>query len=188
MWRCGNVLVDGVQSNVQVINMNNDREDSTFSLESRFEFMQQQLEHARARLHQTGVQKWVVVMNLSRFSLFNAPPLSVSKQSVVLLMSRFPEHLGHCIVWQPPLVFSGLWHACKYLLDANTMKKIVFVSGDHHAGSEVDVTMTRIIGPRWRDLIDVDYATPGRSVYDAHAAQERCQQDAAYVRHLSTTA
>ena len=100
-------------------------------------------------------------------------------------LRRRPQSPSLTPVFPPAHSFSGLWHACKYLLDANTTKKIVFVSGDYTAGAEADRTMTRIVGPRWRELIDVEYASPGRSVYDAAATETACQANEAYVYQLS---
>jgi hypothetical protein len=131
-----------------------------------------------------GVQKWCVFMNVEKFSFFNQPPFSVSKETIVTLMTRFPEHLGHCIIWQCNALVSGLWFALKYLLDENTVRKIVFVSGDSKPGSEVDTIMTRIVGADWRRVVDADCAR-GLSNYNAVATQAQCQADEEFVRQLS---
>ena len=44
---------------------------------------------------------------------------------------------------------------------------------------------TNHTGARWRELIDVEYAEPGRSVYDAATTEAVCQANEAFVHQLS---
>ena len=101
------------------------------------------------------VDRWVVIINVERFSLFNTPSLSTCAEVVRVLMSRFPEYLGHMIVWRAPMLFWGLWKAMKLLIDENTQRKIVFVSGRNQC-PKVEKQMQSIIGDDWRKLCEID--------------------------------
>jgi len=56
------------------------------------------------------------MIKLNNFSLLNAPPLSQAKETLEM-MNHFPETLGHCIVYLPPRVFSGMWSFAQNMID-----------------------------------------------------------------------
>jgi hypothetical protein len=45
-------------------------------------------------------------MHLGNFSLFNAPSMKASRETIYMLCNCFPERLGHCIAYLPPSVFT----------------------------------------------------------------------------------
>ena len=160
------------------------RQPSGFTHEQQLDFLCFHLENARHHLTRHAragaeVDKWVVIMNVERFSIFNTPSVSVCTAVMKVLLSRFPEHLGHMIVWQAPSLFWGLWYALRGLLDDNTRKKIVFVSGDDDkkVGSPVDRQMRTLLGDDWRRLTDADY-----NAYDAAAFEAQLRADEPTIR------
>lgn len=124
------------------------------------------------------MEKWVVFFNVESFSIWNTPSISLCSETVKTLLGRYPEHLGHAIVWQAPSLFWGLYKALSSFLEPATVKKIVFVSGkDTSDGSEVDQQMRALVGDNWRTLCDIDSAR-GRSVYrvDEYTARMDAEQ------------
>lgn len=101
------------------------------------------------------VEKYCVFIQMARHSIWNAPPLKTSMETLKCLTERYPEHLGHAIVFMPGMLFSGLWSACKPLMDPKTVKKVLFVRGDVSDGSKNDALLREVIGDQWRQLCDV---------------------------------
>ena len=106
------------------------------------------LEHALRRVDGTRVSKYVIFMHLSDFSLFNNPPWSVTRETMLMLMSCFAECCGHIVVHGAPRVFRGVFAAVKPLIDPKTATKIVFVS----PGDAEEPTMRDLVGDDWRAL------------------------------------
>ena len=67
-------------------------------------------------------------------------------------MSHFPETLGHCVVYQPPGVFSGLWAFAQGVMDAKMRSKVVFVRGDVSDNSSNDLLMRQLCRDDWKAL------------------------------------
>jgi hypothetical protein len=61
--------------------------------------------------------KLSILIKLNDFSLFNAPPLAQAKETLDVLMNHYPETMGHCVVYRPPRVFSGLWAFAQNIID-----------------------------------------------------------------------
>ena len=57
----------------------------------------------------------------------NSPPFAVTKQSINILQSHYPERLGHAVIAKPPCIFNLAWNAFYPFLDRETREKIVFV-------------------------------------------------------------
>jgi len=102
----------------------------------------------------TPVEKYALFVNMERHSIWNSPPMQTSKETLKTLTERFPEHLGSAIVYQPGMLFSGLWTVCKPLMDPKTVAKVHFIRGDVKEGSANDRLMRQLIGPEWRRLCD----------------------------------
>ena len=59
------------------------------------------------------VEKYALFINMERNSIWNSPPRKTSMETLQTLTERFPEHLGHAIVYKPGMLFNALWAACK---------------------------------------------------------------------------
>lgn len=77
------------------------------------------------RLMPPGVDKYVVAINLTNFSLLNIPPWSAIRATLQALQEHFPERLGHLVLYQVPWVFQSVYRMAGPLLDANTTSKLV---------------------------------------------------------------
>lgn len=100
------------------------------------------------------IEKYCLFINMERNSLWNSPPMKTSMETLKTLTERFPEHLGHAVVYKPGLLFNSLWSACKVFMDAKTVRKVLFISGDVSDGSKNDLLLKDIIGDKWREWCD----------------------------------
>lgn len=100
------------------------------------------------------VEKYCLFVNMERHSIWNSPPLKTSLETLKTLTDRFPEHLGHAIVFKPGMLFAGLWAACKPIMDQKTVRKVIFIRGDVSDGSKNDLKLKEVIGDNWRALCD----------------------------------
>lgn len=77
----------------------------------------------------SNIDKYVVVLNLKNFSLFNSPSIKSCTETIFMLCNGFPERLGHLIVYKPPYALYVLYNAVKGLIDPKTISKIFFITG-----------------------------------------------------------
>ena len=104
--------------------------------------------------------KYVIFIHLEHFSLLNNPTLSETKETINMVCNSFPERLGHCILYQPPWIFKGVFEAVKRFIDPKTVRKVVFIIGDDSEGSENDILMKNLVGNHWKSLTGA-----GQSLY-----------------------
>eukprot|EP00291_Cryptomonas_curvata_P014244 CAMPEP_0172181970 /NCGR_PEP_ID=MMETSP1050-20130122/18130_1 /TAXON_ID=233186 /ORGANISM="Cryptomonas curvata, Strain CCAP979/52" /LENGTH=264 /DNA_ID=CAMNT_0012855345 /DNA_START=69 /DNA_END=860 /DNA_ORIENTATION=+ len=133
-----------------VLVLDNTVENSS-DADGRLLFLAWNLEFACRQMGE-GVDKYVVFLHLGRFSIFNAPPMRDTRETIRMVCQCYPERLGHCVIYRPPGVFSAFWSAVKGLVDARTASKLVFVTGDVADGSANDARMTALIGPDWKAI------------------------------------
>jgi len=113
------------------------------------------LEHAIRRMT-PPVSKYSVFINQEGFSLFSGPSMKVSKEVAKCLSGRYPERLGHAVIWQPPFYFRAFYKIISPFIDTRTKQKILMVHGEYGPGSENDRAMTNIFGPNWRIICGID--------------------------------
>lgn len=137
---------------------------NTNVVDDQMNFLAWNLEFA-TQLMPEGIDKYLVFINLKKFSLFSAPPFAATKETIHMLCNCYPERLGHCIVYQPPTIFYSFFNAVKIFLDPKTVSKVVFVVGDVSDGSPNDKLMQSIIGDNWKSLTGAEQAVlkPGNS-------------------------
>ncbi len=103
-----------------------------------------------------GVEKYVLFINLTNYSFFNSPPIKTTLETVKTLVSRYPEHMGHCIMYQAPRLFSALWAMATPIIDAHMLSKVLFVQGDISPNSKNDKILREIVGDNWKTLCAVE--------------------------------
>lgn len=169
-----------------IIVMDSSRENSK-THDSQVRHLVWQLERARRHMNRPVapgqpkhpfVEKYCIFINMTRHSIFNAPPLKTSMETLETLTKRYPEHLGHAIVFQPGMLFSGLWSACKPLMDAKTVKKVLMVRGDCSDGSKNDKLLREVIGDEWKEWCDVPKDAYDHSAFWAQVLAEEAEMDA----------
>jgi len=109
-------------------------------------------------LMEAPVEKYFLCINLSNFTMRNNPPWSATKETLAALQEQLPERLGQVVLYQTPWVFQAAYTMVKPLLDSVTVAKIVFLNGDTSEGSSNDLKMHTIVGPNWKDLLNVEKA------------------------------
>ena len=103
-----------------------------------------------------GVQRHVVFITLEDFSLWSAPNMATTKETIDMVTNQFPERLGHCVLYKAPMIFAGFWSAVKGFIDPVTAAKVTFISGDTSPGSSNDAKMRSILGENWREVTRQD--------------------------------
>jgi len=127
-----------------------------------------------------GVERNVVFITLEDFSLFTAPSLATTRETIDMVCNQYPERLGHCIMYKAPAIFTAFWKAARNLLDPATAARITFISGDTSVGSDNDRALTSILGDNWRELTQQDapvWEDGGSRGYKHEAAWARAMQE-----------
>jgi len=112
---------------------------------------------ANGGLH--DVDKYVVFINLSNFSLLNCPPMQTTKETVSMLTTCFAERLGHLVLYNPPYAFYLVLGAIKYLIDAKTFAKMVVLSDKLISTGEGATLMQDVLGEHWQSLTNAGKKT-----------------------------
>ncbi|EGG23115.1 cellular retinaldehyde-binding/triple function domain-containing protein [Cavenderia fasciculata] len=107
------------------------RKENTKNYERQIQLLVYTIERAITKMDASqGCEQLAILIDFNGYSIMNAPPLSVSKQTLDILSSHYPERLGVAFIVDPPLVFSVFWNIISPLINKNTVKKIVFVKGE----------------------------------------------------------
>lgn len=139
----------------------NNTKENTRSVDNQMLHLAWNLECA-TRTMEGDVEKYVVFIHLEEFSLFGAPPIAATQETIKQLTTCFAERLGHCVVYRPPKVFEVFFNMVKSLIDPKTVSKMVFVTGDVSDGSANDQMLRKLIADDWKVLCGAE-----QPVYDS---------------------
>eukprot|EP00049_Salpingoeca_infusionum_P014399 m.269027 g.269027 ORF g.269027 m.269027 type:complete len:396 (-) comp15664_c0_seq4:3295-4482(-) len=81
-----------------------------------------------------GVTQHHLITDFKGYSMFNAPPMHVTKRVLSVLMDRYPERLAACFFVDAPFLFSTVYKIIKAFLPEATKRKIFFVSRKGKSG------------------------------------------------------
>lgn len=76
--------------------------------------------------------------------------MQVTRETIQIVTSCYPETMGHCVIYLPPFVFSAFFDSVKRFIDPKSASKIIVISGDVGPGSANDQLLTDLIGHDWR--------------------------------------
>eukprot|EP00977_Amphora_coffeiformis_P008758 scaffold1984_cov162-Amphora_coffeaeformis.AAC.7 len=76
-----------------------------------------------------GLEKIILIMDFTKFSMATTPRMSVSKHTLTILQSHYPERVKTIYCFNAPFMFEAFWAMVKPFVDPVTKQKIVFVSG-----------------------------------------------------------
>ena len=76
-----------------------------------------------------GLEKIILIMDFTHFSMATTPPMSVSKHTLTILQSHYPERVKTIYCFNAPFMFKAFWAMVKPFVDPVTKNKIVFVTG-----------------------------------------------------------
>ena len=76
-----------------------------------------------------GLEKIILIMDFTKFSMATTPPMSVSKHTLTILQSHYPERVKTIYCFNAPFMFKAFWAMVKPFVDPVTKQKIVFVTG-----------------------------------------------------------
>mmetsp|Transcript_22772 Transcript_22772/g.49921 ORF Transcript_22772/g.49921 Transcript_22772/m.49921 type:complete len:282 (-) Transcript_22772:199-1044(-) len=68
-----------------------------------------------------------LVIDYKGWSMFNAPPMKTSKETLYILQNQYPERLGVALLYDPPSLFSTLWAMLTPFMETKTANKVQFL-------------------------------------------------------------
>ncbi|WOL16988.1 hypothetical protein Cni_G25776 [Canna indica] len=75
-----------------------------------------------------GEQEQIVwLIDFTGWSLSNAVPIKIARETVHILQNHYPERLALGLMYNPPKIFEVFWKVTKYFLDPKTFEKVKFV-------------------------------------------------------------
>ena len=134
------------------------------------EFLAWNMEHC-FRIMKNKSDKIMLFMHLTNFSIFNNPPAAVTRETILILATCFPESLGNCVLWNAPGYFMTFFSMIKGFIDPKTVSKVFFLHGDISDGSANDRLMRHIIGEDWKDLTGAGQPSVRRHISEAHGGR-----------------
>ena len=75
--------------------------------------------------------KVVLLIDFIDFTLFNAPSMSTSLETLSILQNHYPERLHKAYIIRPPYLFNTFWSMIHPFVDPITSEKVVFLSSDN---------------------------------------------------------
>eukprot|EP00035_Acanthoeca_spectabilis_P024909 m.455985 g.455985 ORF g.455985 m.455985 type:complete len:532 (+) comp20970_c0_seq1:106-1701(+) len=125
----GKIYIHGFDRSGQPVMYQKPRNENSQNYENQVKAVAYLLEREMCAMDlSAGIEKHTLVIDFKGYSIFNKPPMSVTKQVLSLLMDKYPERLGVAFLVDAPVLFQGLWRVVKPFLPAETKKKIFFVS------------------------------------------------------------
>lgn len=133
-------------------------------VEHQLKFLVYTLERASQLADDAGVEKMSWLLEMEGYSPKNSPAFAVTKQSINVLQSHYPERLGHAVIARPPCIFNLAWNAFYPFLDRDTRSKIIFVK----TGADVVKALKGVV-----DLSSIDRSMGGSRPGNFDLAQYR---------------
>lgn len=128
--------------------------ENTKDVDNQMRFLAWNLERATRRM-QDGVDKFVVFINLSDFSIWTAPGMKATRETIKIVTSCFAERLGHCVLFRPPAYFTVFLASIRPFIDPKTMTKVITVRGGEdkfQPESDHDTLLSSVIGDDWKKM------------------------------------
>lgn len=107
------------------------RMENTRSYEGNIVNLVYTLERAVASMRAGGPTKLFLFLDFKGYSMFNAPPMKTSQETLHILQNHYPERLGKAVLLDAPWLFSGAFRALQPFIDPVTREKISFLSTTH---------------------------------------------------------
>eukprot|EP01027_Heterolobosea_sp_BB2_P019389 GEZU01027215.1.p1 GENE.GEZU01027215.1~~GEZU01027215.1.p1 ORF type:complete len:282 (-),score=69.38 GEZU01027215.1:534-1379(-) len=122
----GNTYINGFDKNGSPILYLRAGLDTPYEGDKKLKLMVFQTERA-ASMMRNGVTKMTWIIDLKGYSS-KCFDLTLSTNLVRVMQNHNPERLGTMFILNPPAFFNAAWKILKNVIDANTAKKIVFLS------------------------------------------------------------
>jgi len=108
--------------------------------------------------------KMALIIDYEGFSLWNAPPMKTSRETLNILQDHYPERLHRAYLLRPPMIFHGFWSMISPFIDSVTREKVKFLKSDETKLIEqilndfsLDHIEKRIGGKDERKFVSCDY-------------------------------
>ncbi len=121
--------------------------------------------------------RWVIFINLTRFSILNNPPWKTTMETLDVLMTCYAERMGCVICYGCPSFFLAVKRLVMPLLDKRTSNKVVIIGGNPNPADEL--RLCDILGHDWREItnVNVPYTDNGMSQGYVHSRQWKMARD-----------
>ena len=105
--------------------------ENTFDENSNMINLVYQLERAiECTKRKSGRSKIVIVIGYQGFKLSTAPSISTTRHTLTILQNHYPERMHRVYICDPPFMFRSFWNIIHHFVDATTLEKIGFCSGE----------------------------------------------------------
>ena len=148
----GKIYIPGHDKYGRPVIIFDDGAQNTDDVNGQLRYLAWSLNLACRFMNPSEVDKYVVFINLEKFSIFSCPSMQTSKETINMLCNMFPERMGHCIAYKGPAYFTTFFNIVKPLIDPKTVSKINFVNGDVSDGSSNDAFLRGVIGDNWKQI------------------------------------
>ncbi len=85
-----------------------------------------QIERSIAATQKHGFEKIVIIMDFTNWSIREAPPMNVTKETIHILQECYVERMKRVYMMNTPVIFRSFWAMVKPFLDPVTKEKVVF--------------------------------------------------------------
>ena len=93
-----------------------------------------QIERTIAATEKNGHEKMVLILDFENWSIKQAPPMHVTKETIHILQECYVERMKRVYMTNAPVMFRTFWAMVKPFIDPVTKEKIVFCSGRNARG------------------------------------------------------
>lgn len=107
--------------------------ENTFDYDGNIQHLIFTMEKAVACTERNGQQKLSFLIDFDGYSIFNAPSISTTHQSIHILQNHYPERLHRTYFVRPPSIFYGLFKMFESFIDKATLEKVCFLSEEDMA-------------------------------------------------------
>lgn len=111
----GTRYVRGFDKNDHPILVMRPKNENTNNHEGNIRNLVYTMEHAKACMAKTGVEKLCLVIDYDGYSIFNAPPMKTSREVLSILQDHYPE----LIAFVPQWFFYGFYRIISPFIDPN---------------------------------------------------------------------
>lgn len=140
------------------------------------------LERAMESMNQfEGVEQMVLFIDFHGYSITNAPPMSVTKEVLGILLNCYPERLGLALMIDAPFLFNMAYKVIYPFLPTETRKKIHFISGNKE---EKRTAISAFIHP---SVLESEYGGDNHCHFDHESYKKKEAHDMkTYAEHHSS--
>lgn len=102
--------------------------ENTNKYEGNLKHVVYSMERAVAAMEKTGQEKLCLLIDFEGYSLFNAPPMKTSQDTLSILQNHYPERLHRAYCVRPPTIFYAFYRMISPFIDPVTVQKVAMLT------------------------------------------------------------